>query len=362
MRLKRLWRYRRILFSHRFAASLWYSRRNISASERGRSPVAGPYMAELDVTYRCNCRCRMCRRWQDPPADGLALADYQRLADACRDLGVYQVSIAGGEPLLRKDIFSIIASFTRYGMSVNLCTNGILVDQYLEPLRRSGLSCVTVSLDGATAPTHEKIRGSEAAFERVEKGIRLLAGYDQGERPLVRVRMTLSNLNVDELRAYHEKWEPIADDVLIQPVHHCETAFYAGEDPSAFTLDAKRLSRQIEGLSLEKDVYVKGLLESLRKDGGLPHHRCHAGLLMVRIDPWGNVYPCLEQHVCVGSLRDAGFKTLWHSDRFEQARREIAGDGLCACWYNNTALISRYGRWLQWTTVKGLQERHRTTN
>ncbi|MCK7512429.1 MAG: hypothetical protein MZV70_55910 [Desulfobacterales bacterium] len=31
---------------------------------------------------------------------------------------------------------------------------------------------------------------------------------------------------------------------------------------------------------------------------------CYAGVLMARIDPWGHVYPCLEQHVCVGSVRD----------------------------------------------------------
>ncbi len=356
MRLKRLWRYRRILFSRRFAASLRYSRKNISASELHHPPVAGPYMAELDVTYRCNCRCRMCLRWQDPPADGLTLEDYRHLAAACHDLGVYQVSIAGGEPLLRKDVFLIIQSFTRYGMSVNLCTNGILMDQYAEQLRRSRLSSVTVSLDGATAATHEKIRGSEAAFERVEKGIRLLAGYGKGNRPLLRVRMTLSDLNVDELHAYYEKWEPIVDDVLIQPVHHCETAYYAGGDPLAFTLDPQRLSRQIEGLPLEKDGYVKGLLKSLRKNKGFPHHRCHAGLLMVRIDPWGNVYPCLEQHVRVGTLRDGNFKALWYSDRFDRVRKEIAGDGRCSCWYNNTALISRYARWLRLTTIRGLEQ------
>jgi len=362
MGLKRLWRYRRILFSPRFAASVWFSRKNISASGRDLPPVAGPYMAELDVTYRCNCCCRMCLRWQDPPADGMTLEDYRRLADACRDLGVCQVSIAGGEPLLRKDVFPIIESFTRYGMSVNLCTNGILIDQHLDGLRRSGLSSVTVSLDGATAGTHEKIRGSEAAFERVEKGIRLLARYGKGERPLLRVRMTLSDLNVDELRTYYEKWEPVVDDVLIQPVHHCPTAYYAGEDPSAFTLDPERLSHEISGLPLARDGYVKGLIKSLRQTGEFPHHRCHAGLLMVRIDPWGNVYPCLEQHVRVGSLRDEGFKALWHSDRFDRVRREIAGNGHCSCWYNNTALISRYGRWLEFTTAHGMREKLGSTN
>lgn len=299
----------------------------------------------------------MCVRWKDPRNEGLTLEDYRRLADACRDLGVCQVSIAGGEPLIRKDVFSIIRSFTRRGMSVNLCTNGLLIDQYLEEIRLSGLSSVTVSLDGATSATNEEIRGSGVDFERIQRGIHLLVGHDHGKRPMVRVRMTVSDLNVGELRAYYKKWESIVDDVLVQPVHHCETAFYAGEDPEAFTLDPEQLALQVKGLPLEKDGYVRGLLESLRKTGTFPQHRCHAGLLMVRIDPWGNVFPCLEQRVRVGSLRDGGFKALWYSDRFQRIRREIADNGHCSCWYNNTALISRYGRWLELTTARGLLEK-----
>lgn len=357
MRFERVWRYRHILCSRRFAACLWGSRMNVLAASRGNPPVSGPYMAELDVTYRCDCRCMMCERWKDPRKEGLTLDEYRRLAGIFRELGVYQVSIAGGEPLLRRDIFPIIAGFAGYGMSVNVCTNGLLLEKYADQLCRSGASSVTVSLDGATADSHERIRGGQESFQKIENGIRHLAAFPSRSRPLVRVRMTLSNLNVEELRAYFHKWTPIVDHVLFQPVHHCRSAFYTGDDHEAFQLDAARLARQLHGLPLEREGYMKRLLTSLRESGTFPRHRCHAGVLMVRIDPWGNVYPCLEQHVSVGSLRDQDFRTVWNSAFFNQVRRQIADDGDCRCWYNNTALISEYAELLHLASVHGLLER-----
>ncbi len=64
---------------------------------------------------------------------------------------------------------------------------------------------------------------------------------------------------------------------------------------------------------------------------------------MVRLDPWGNVYPCLEQHTRIGSVRSENFPTLWNSRVFNDVRKSLSGkDGECRCWYNNTALISHY--------------------
>jgi sulfatase maturation enzyme AslB (radical SAM superfamily) len=149
-RLKKLWQYRRILGSRQFAATLWHSRKNVLAADRELPPVAGPYMAELDITYRCNCRCLMCQRWQDPRRDELTLAEYRNLAHEFSALHVYQVSIAGGEPLLRDDLPSIIAVFARLGMSVNVCTNGTLLEERAEDLRHEAPPVLMGGSNGAS--------------------------------------------------------------------------------------------------------------------------------------------------------------------------------------------------------------------
>ena len=112
--------------------------------------------------------------------------------------------------------------------------------------------------------------------------------------------MTVSNRNLGEVKGYCKKWHQVADDVLLQPTHYCKSAFNTGTDQEAFLLDPETLARQLDGTPLKRDGYIKSLITSLKKEGTCPRQRCYAGILMVRLDPWGNVYPCLEQHVRVG--------------------------------------------------------------
>ena len=77
----------------------------------------------------------------------------------------------------------------------------------------------------------------------------------------------------------------------------------------------------MQGHPLAREMYVKPLLKSFRENGDLPQNPCYAGVLMVRIDPWGKVYPCLEQHVCVGSIKEADFRTIWNSDTFQRRQK-----------------------------------------
>ncbi len=363
MQFSNFWDYRRIIFSKSFASAVWHSRQNVLAYGRGRPLAAGPYMAELDITYQCNCRCQMCQRWNDPRGDELSADEYKALARVLHEMGSHQVSIAGGEPLLRDDVFTIIESFSKPGMSVNLCTNGLLIKNYHDEICKSGATCVTVSLDGASAESHDHIRGLPGSYAQIEEGINRLLEHPASSRPIIRVRMTISNRNVNEMRAFYQKWNHVVDDVLFQPVHHCREAFYTGMDADALFLDPQLISEQISDTPLEKDGYMKRLVESLKSCGSFPHHQCYAAVLMARIDPWGNVYPCLEQHVSVGSIRETDFRSIWNSEFINKERKHLACDRTCRCWYNNTALIGYYGNLLEKTRIQLLWDlvRHNVT-
>ena len=356
MRLNNFWSYRRILFSRRFASALWNSRRNVVAYNRERPLKAGPYMAELDITYQCNCRCRMCQRWKDPRRNELSLDEYTKLAADLHALGSHQISISGGEPLLRGDVFKIIDSFAGRGMSVNLCTNGLLLKKYGDEIRRSGATCISVSLDGASAASHDKIRGIPGSYQQIKEGIEHLLKTARSARPLLRVRMTVSNHNAREIGPFYEKWHDVADDVLLQPVHHCTDAYYTGMNATDLTIDPEMLARQVADTPFAHDNYIKRLINSLKTSGAFPHQSCYAGVLMARIDPWGNVYPCLEQHVGIGSVRANDFQTIWNSENFAKERRRLATNRPCRCWYNNTALIGHYGRLLGSTPVQAVKD------
>jgi MoaA/NifB/PqqE/SkfB family radical SAM enzyme len=356
MRLNNFWCYRRIIFSKGFASAVWNSRKNAVAYNQERPLKAGPYMAELDITYQCNCRCQMCQRWNDPRRNELSIDEYDQLAGDLHALGSHQISISGGEPLVRGDVFQIIASFAQRGMSVNLCTNGLLLNKFAGEVRNSGATCITVSLDGARAASHDKIRGIPGSYKKIEEGIHQLLKSPRSSRPILRVRMTVSNHNAEEISPFYEQWHNVADDVLLQPVHNCTDAYYTGMDDADLKIDPDVLAGQVAGTPFARDNYIKRLIKSLRTSGSFPYQSCYAGVLMARIDPWGNVYPCLEQHVCIGSIRENDFKTIWNSVPFEKERRRLASNRPCSCWYNNTALIGHYGKLLGSTHGKDVKE------
>ena len=342
-----------MLLSRGFVRSLWNSRRNLTAVANDRPLAAGPYMAELDVTYRCNLRCQMCQRWRDPRRDEMSLREYQSLSAEFHVLGVHQISIAGGEPLLRKDIFRIIAGFAERGMSVNLCTNGMLLEKYRSQILLSGASCVTVSMDGATASRHDQIRGRAGSWMQIERGIRSLLEQRRKRSPILRVRMSVSNRNAHEMRLFYDRWRGVADDVLFQPVHLCRDAFYCGLPEGELKLDASVIAEQLHGTPMARDPYMQAWVASPSACAGYPAIPCYAGVLMTRIDPWANVYPCLEQHVCVGSVRSGGFLAVWKSKPFHEERRRLASSRNCSCWYNNTALVGHFGAMIRKTIVPG---------
>lgn len=340
MRFNNFWSYRSILLSGGFFKSILNSRRNLIAAGEERPLPAGPYMAELDITYQCNLRCRMCQRWLDPRRDELTLAEYGGLAREFAEMGVHQISIAGGEPLLRPDVFEIIRGFADRGMSVNLCTNGMQVERFRSEIAASGATCVTVSIDGADADSHDAIRGRDGSYRQIAGGVRALLDARSNGSPLVRVRMTVSDGNVGQIRRFYDQWRDTADDVLFQPVHHCSDSYYTGVDTTSSAAAAVHLRAQLHGTRMDKDPYMRRWADSMAAGEAFPLAECHAGVLMARIDPWGNVYPCLEQHVCVGSVRGSSFGAVWASEAFEQERRRPR---TCRCWYNNTAVIGHFG-------------------
>jgi MoaA/NifB/PqqE/SkfB family radical SAM enzyme len=106
-----------------------------------------PLFVALMVTNRCNMRCIYCLvqantlKVGDPP-----LKEIYRIIDELYSLGTRYISLQGGEPLLRDDIGEIIDYINRKGMITELITNGLLIRERLEELKRVKRLCL--SIDG----------------------------------------------------------------------------------------------------------------------------------------------------------------------------------------------------------------------
>jgi len=131
----------------------------------------------LSVTDRCNLRCSYCMPEQDyvwlPREDILHFEEVERLVDVFLELGVDKVRLTGGEPLLRRDLPTLVSRLAARPRirDLALTTNGVLLADQAAPLKAAGLHRLTVSLD----TLH---RDRFTSLTRCDELGRVLAGID----------------------------------------------------------------------------------------------------------------------------------------------------------------------------------------
>src|SRR2546427_3788676 len=107
----------------------------------------------LSVTDRCNLRCQYCMPEDDytwlPREDVLHFEEISALVGVFLSLGVEGLRLTGGEPLLRRDLASLVGMVSaKPGLNdLALTTNGILLAEQIDGLKAAGLRRITVSLD-----------------------------------------------------------------------------------------------------------------------------------------------------------------------------------------------------------------------
>jgi len=127
-----------------------------------------PYTLVAELTYRCPLRCVYCSNPVDYArhTDGLDTADWLRVFREAEALGVVQLHLTGGEPVLREDLEALIEGARALDLYTNLITSGIpLSRERLASFRALGLDNVQVSIQDVVAPSSDRIAGSRA-FER----------------------------------------------------------------------------------------------------------------------------------------------------------------------------------------------------
>jgi GTP 3',8-cyclase len=107
----------------------------------------------LSVTDRCNLRCQYCMPEDDylwlPREDLLRIDEIGALVDVFLMLGVDKVRLTGGEPLLRRDLATLVTMLAAKPrlQELALTTNGVLLAEHVDALHTAGLHRITVSLD-----------------------------------------------------------------------------------------------------------------------------------------------------------------------------------------------------------------------
>ena len=225
------------------------------------TPALATFYAYL--TSGCNCACQHC--WFVPERQSHSLGAetllqpevLRRAIEQALPLGLNSIKWTGGEPTLHPRFSDFLYLQQEFGLDGSIETNGMLVtDELAVLMTETGVSRVSVSLDGAASVTHDHIRGVEGGFKQTINGIKALvaAGYDP------ELILTLQRSNVLELKDFfalaHDLGAGSVKLNIMQPVLRGAALTEEGEYLSI--QEILNLSNQLQGEWSEKfDIHIQ---------------------------------------------------------------------------------------------------------
>ena len=156
------------------------------------------------LTNRCNSRCLHCHSWKlRPDSEELSTREWERVLHQMRAwLGRINILMTGGETLLKQDGVHLAAYAASKGFIVEFLSNGYLIDsETAKELVKSGVTRITLSLDGSTADIHDRIRGRNGFYDRVTNAFRFLVREkeDQKSDVVLWAKTSIMSYNVHDL-------------------------------------------------------------------------------------------------------------------------------------------------------------------
>jgi len=334
----------------------------LSVLKRSLTPNR-PYHAQWLLTSRCNYRCRGCNVWRgkhhtrEVPTD-----EVKEGLDVLRDLGVLEIVLSGGNPLLRDDVGEIIDYCSRFFVTT-IYDNGSLALKRIDDLRNADF--VAISLDTLDQKKFDYIRGVEGAWSNAMNAIETLR--DEGIN--VGVSPTISQLNlyeiVDFTRYFTDRGVPVWYCLYWYDYPVENTLFKIGKKIDEFEIvdreamakvcdNLKEMKKQREGIYIT-DETLTALREFFLR--GQRTWTCRALSSFLMVDSMGRVAGC-HRNEPVASIHE--LREVWESPRLDELRLRYSKCGQCAylCYifYSlHSGVLSNLGLVRdQWKNVKSL--------
>lgn len=155
----------------------------------------------LSVTDRCDLRCFYCMPGDyndfSEPEEWLTFDEIVRVSSAFASLGVQRLRVTGGEPLVRKNLPTLVSQLTSIpGIEdLSLSTNAVSLSRQAVDLKTAGISRINVSLDSLRADRFKQI--TKGKLDKVMKG--LMAAKQAGFSPIKINMVVMKDINDDEV-------------------------------------------------------------------------------------------------------------------------------------------------------------------
>ncbi|MBW8875435.1 MAG: radical SAM protein [Acidobacteria bacterium] len=277
----------------------------------------------VELTYRCNLDCFFCYNDLSLKGEPLSREQYFRFFDELRDLEVLHLALSGGEPLAHPDFLALGARARELGFVVRIKSNGHALRGELARRIRDEIDpfLVEVSLHGATAATHDRQTRVPGSFER------LLANLAEVRALGLRVKLnsTLTAWNEGEIEAMFALADTLGLPLQVDP--EVTPRDDGGREPLAVTPSRDgvlRLFRLQTERGRASDAIIPASARSADENVPVPTDKhCGAGSSGLAVDPFGNIYPCVQWRWPVGNLHSQSLRQIWQGAAGLAAVREL---------------------------------------
>jgi MoaA/NifB/PqqE/SkfB family radical SAM enzyme len=219
------------------------------------------------------------------------------------DFGVLYLTLTGGEPMARRDFFTLGHAARDMGFALRIYTNAHLIDERradkiaaFKPLE------IETSIHGARPESHEKLTRVKGSFERLLAGVRNLRERDVK----VNMKCAITRDNQDEVREIKELGESLGAVVIFDPV------VTPRDDGDTSPLSLMATDDFLRRYWSEEFSDLRPDAEVMPRDDGPVAAICGTGRSSFALDPYGNVFPCVQWRRPLGNLRDAAsLEEIW---------------------------------------------------
>ena len=290
--------------------------------------IKAPFVANIDVTNRCNLRCKYCyaarREAIDIPTDR-CIALIEELVDV---YGVFHITLAGGEPLCHPGILRILdTSVARFGERIALLSNGTMLmnDDFFRPFERVCARLLAkgrpldmqISLDSHDAEVHDQQR---------DQGAQVLASIERAlALPIIlQLACVVTKNNVHCAHEIIDRYYP-----RITNFHYMNVMPSRGRSSGANYWNLLPTRSQIHAfhqkiLQREK-AYSPIRITKIERDrdeegGTMRATGCLAGTTRIDIAPDLKVFACCMSDETLGDLNKQTFEEMWVSLQAERVR------------------------------------------
>lgn len=271
--------------------------------------LSAPTSLHLELTYKCNQSCLHCYNQsgnEQRLEEELSLERWKQIARETGELGIFKISLSGGEPLLLGNkLFEIMDILNEYNIRLQLITNGVLVTQkILDNLKKYKVNFIQISIDGSRPELHNYLRGADS-FEKAVFAANLIK--TNGLPLMVSHVIAKPNLEfIDEMidLAYYLG----SDFIIIGPF------FYSGRaitNKEKLELSEEEISFVYKKLQNKKKEYHGRMKIYPANEVSFLKLNTIESDLRLLIYPNGDVKINCELPFKIGNVKDKNIKEIW---------------------------------------------------